>query len=258
MYIRMRRLAAAVIAFSAGALFASCGGGEAKVSDEEFAAAAARVAETVLLTEDDFPAGWTGSPSEDDDDGDELSDEDFEGFSDDCRTLVEFLEDTEDENFPPAIIELFSDTFGDGDENEISSSVEIHRDQETLDDSWDLIEQFIDECGGEFNELFKTLIADELENDPETAGLLGDFDADFAFDAVDGLGDHAVRMHGSMSLSAFGIPIQLDFATVLVQVGRVIVSIDTTDVAGLDEDLVDELTELTIERARAANDGLPR
>jgi hypothetical protein len=253
-------MAAVISAVVAVAAFGCGGEGGERLSDEEFEEEAARVARDVLLTEDDFPSDWSGTPpdEEEDDDSDDFTEEDLEEFSEECRRLIEFFESTEEgENFANAVLEVESETFGDGDENEISNAVSVYRDGDELDDAWDLIEGFFDDCGDEFNDVFQVLFERELENDPEAAGAVGDLDVNFGFDTVDDLGERAIRLQGDFSFTALGIPFQLDFAITWIQVGRFVIGIETTDFAGLDDDLVDELTELTLERAREAEEMLP-
>jgi hypothetical protein len=241
------------------AVLASCGGDAERVSDEEFAAEAARIATAVLLTEDDLPDGWRGTPPEDDDEDEvELSDAELEGVAKECRDWIQLFQDSEDGNvLPVPAVDLNSDTFGDDTETEISSTVGIFRNLDALEDALDMVLDLADRCGEGVNALFTGLFAAQLKNDPESAALVDNLEVDYEIDVVPGLGDQALRLTGSMSFETLGVPFDLETSATAIRVGRVLVSIEATAIAGLDGDLVDELTNVLIDRARSASEELP-
>lgn len=209
----MRHIPILVIPLALTAMLASCGSDAERVSDEEFATEARRLAETVLLTKNDLPDGWFGTPPADSEEQVDLSDADLEGVSEDCRGWIEFVQGGKDvDPALDAVVEVDSDTFGDSADSSFSSTVEIFRNQDELENGFSVGLDLIDRCGDEANDVFTKLLERELRNDPTGARLINDVEGHFEIEVVDGLGDQALRLDSTISFQTLGIPFELDIA----------------------------------------------
>jgi hypothetical protein len=248
-------------------LSASCDAGESRLSDEEFRAEAERIAREALLVDADFPTEWSGAPAEDDDEDDadaSTEDEEFlKRLSDECRGFAEVLDEnagTGDSLFDATVSEE-SDTFSLENEDsfspaeEVSSTIEVYREQGRLDDAWEGMSTFATECGDELNDVMSEVLKEELAAG-DSEGL-GGFDAQIDFETMEVEGHDALRMDMGVQFVVLGLPFDLDFAVTWVRVGRVVTSIEWTDFGTMDDDLRDTLLATVVERAEKADDTLP-
>lgn len=219
----VRRLALAALTLLILALLAACGGDDeeagipAEAADEPAAfteADALQAAEASLLTLDDFPAGWTSTPPDADDD------DDFEpeGLPPDCALIFAQGEDTDDDT----VAEAVSDDFVGLNEEEVSSEVSVIKSARLAEFQFELMQGFFDACSGPMEEAFQAMFEEEMAAD-QAAGdepidvILNDFK--FREQSFPDYGDDTLAMEIAFSMQASFIAFDLEVDIIVVRVG---------------------------------------
>ena len=168
------------------------------------------IAESALLTEDDFPAGWTGSPRDEE--------EDDSPSIDDCEPLREYKDSetakARGDEFSKDQAEITVNVVLMPDADEAAGYLEAFQSDETDQ----CIQDFLDET---IREAFAGNAAEGTEGTEGAAGGAGD-DVQITTEPaeVDGFGDDAAGYKVTMDVTSQGQNVQLHGEFVLVQVDR--------------------------------------
>jgi len=254
----MLRYAISLVVVSIVGMAAFCGGGSASptpVSDEEFRAAAEAAVTASLLTLNDLPAAWVGTPPEPDED-DPAGDAAFrDALSPACQGYADLFDDSGGD-YPGAAFEMESDTFEpentDGPADDISSDAAAFRAVEDLNAEWDEVVNFVRDCGDEMPEAMRRAFATDPDFDGVELTKLEFRQAD-----APAIGDRAARWEMEMAFSTQGFEFDATVVSTGIQSGRMIGSVTWTDFGSFDTTLGESLTALVAERLQKANEVLP-
>lgn len=199
------------------------------------------IAETALLTLDDFPAGWEAVPAEDNEVDDELRA--------DLDRCVEVDDDGLDQDNPSARSPTFTSSNGE----EVVASVSLTPSSGDARRALKILRS--DAAPGCYAEALQAQIARNLDSDelPEDVEV---GEPTFNRISFESLGDGSVAFRATLPVSVGGFDVDLYADIVFVRVGRA--GIQTTfqsEASPFDTDEAVRLTETVVERVSAADVG---
>jgi hypothetical protein len=200
------------------------------------------IAETALLTLDDFPAGWEAVPAEDDEDDDELQADLAQ-----CLGVDEAELDTDN---PTAT----SPTFTSSNDEKVAVDVSLTRSLGDASRRFEILQG--DAAPGCYAEAIKSQIARNLvvsDDAPENVNV-----GELTFNRIsfESLGDGSMAFRTTIPVAVEALDIELYIDFVLVRVGRA--GIQTTfqsQVSPFDTDEAARLTQIVVDRVSAADVG---
>ena len=231
---------------------AACGGDGGTPADEvseEFIAAAQEAADTSLLTIDDFPAGWVGTPNEDDDDRSALE------LGPECDVLLGDLGDFRDE-----VASGESDDFSGPDDEDVSSGAAVFASEDAAQEAVNAINDAVNTCRSDFEEALLDFFRSNLEGDPDVDQELLDeitVEVSFADLAFAELGDatNAYRLDIRVSVEDETLAPAADI--VLMRQGRLTAGLFYFALERPPIEREEALAEIIIRRMREADASLP-
>ena len=203
-------------------------GADSEVADE---ASDQEIADSSILSLDDLPPGWEASPSEDDEDEDELD-----------RQFAECL-DVDPDLFADNDAQAES-SFANADDEEITSEVSFEPSVEEVTEIMELIRR--EDMPGCFATIVQDGIAREVaasEEDVEVGEVMVN---EMSFED---LGDDSIAFRVTVPFSSGDFDGELYFDVVTVAVGRAGINMTfQSALTPFDEDLARELTQLVVDR----------
>ena len=128
----------------------------------------------------------------------------------------------------------------------------MYRTEELATADWDRYYAFLADCGAEFPDAIRAMLA----TDPEWAEIeIGEIGY-LQVDAPD-LGERAERTELSMVAETQGLEFQFTVVSTSVHIGRMIVTVEWTDFGDFDTVLGETLTTLVADRLAKADGTLP-
>ena len=231
---------------------AACGGDGDPAADgvsDEFITAAQEAAETSLLTIDDFPAGWVGTPDEGDDDGSALK------LGPECDVLLGDLGDFRDE-----VASAESDDFsGPGDED-VNSGAAVFASVEAAQEAVDAINDGVDACRSAFEDALLDFFRSSLEDDPDVdPELLDEISVEVSFVdlAFAELGDATNAYRLDILVTVEDATLEPAADIVLMREGRLTAGLFYFALERPPIETEEALARLIIARMRAADVSLP-
>lgn len=194
------------------------------------------LAESIVLTLDDMPAGWESTPADDDED------EDIQADLADCLGVDD---DELDGDNPKAV----SPDFSSPNDEEVSATVTVTPSAEDASRRLEILE------GEDALPCYAEAFTDALEKEMATTDAPDDLEfGDVTFDPLDfpELGDGSVAYRVTVPFSTQGISVDLYLDLVAVQVGEVGISAQyMSPLTPFDTDEAARLTEIMVDRASA-------
>lgn len=216
---------------------------------DEFIEAAEDAAGDSVLTIDDFPPGWTATPTEDGEEDEALA------LGPECEALVGDLEES-----PGGVASANSDEFTGPNDEEVSSGAAVFVSEDAAQDAVDAINEAVDGCREDFEDALLEVFRATLEEDPSIDDeTLESIEVSVSFQdlSIADLGDSTSAYRLNITVEAGSEMIEPVGDIVLLRVGRMAGGLFYFTIEESDIDEETALARTIVSRMQAANRVLP-